>query len=184
MGNSTELFLSCQKHCGSVPSCGCTGLGITLCLQWASASVRAQAGVAPRLTYLDFCPVRCPARPGSCEAPCATRDDTLGTSWEESGLPLPSGLSLPPPSPKEDMRSLRKWIHIYAWLRPLAVHLETITTLFIGSCCLATELFGSPLERSTVSVRGCPAAGSGCAGTVKPVGHHPWRSASALPSPC
>ena len=34
---------------------------------------------------------------------------------------------------------------------------ETITTLLIGRCCcLVTELFGSPLERSTVSVKRLP----------------------------
>lgn len=33
---------------------------------------------------------------------------------------------------------------------------ETITMLLISSCCLVTELRGSPLERSTVSVKRLP----------------------------
>lgn len=156
MGNSTELFLSlsetlwfCPQLTRGAPAGHYTVSPVGQCIRQSSSRCGARA----HLLGLLSCALPCKAL-AAVGAPCATRDDTLGTSWEESGLPLPSGLSLPSP------RDMRVWGNGYIYMHGCVpwLSIETITTLFIGSCLATGELFGSPLERSTVSVKRLPSS--------------------------
>lgn len=163
-GKLLIIFVPVRNTCSSVTAPRCTARALHCVSNGPVHPSRLKQVWRQSSPLLGLLSCALPAGLAAGEAPCATRDDTLGTSWE-GGLPLPSGLSLPP-SPR-GYESL-KWIHIYmhgcVLGCPPGNHLALPSAVVVWPHQTQRPLG----EEHSQCQEAAQQLESGCAGTVKP----------------